>query len=66
MDLPLDEHRVDAAPAVVHRDVTDQLGLPGLGVDLHHRDVDAGRIGRILHLEVGLRPQPRLHAGRER
>src|SRR6516162_10325856 len=65
VDLPLDEHRVDATPAVVHRDVTDQLDLPRLGVDLRHRDVDAERIGRILHLEVGLRPQPGLRAGRE-
>src|SRR5215472_19217555 len=64
VDLPLDQHRVDAAPAVVHRDVIDQLRLPRLGVDLHHRDVGAERIGRVLHLEVGLRPQPRLHAGR--
>jgi hypothetical protein len=61
VDLPLDQHRVDAAPAIVHGDVTDQLRLPRLGVDLHDRDVDTERIGRILHLEVGLRPQPRLH-----
>src|SRR5215469_4977989 len=66
VDLSLDEHRVDAAPAVIHRDVTDQLRLPGLGVDLDDRDVRAERVGRILHLEVGLRPQPRIHAGRER
>src|SRR6516165_6232282 len=66
MDLPLDEHRVDASPAIVHRDVTDQLRLPRVGVDLDDRDVHAERIGRILHLEVGLRPQSRLHAGRER
>src|SRR6516162_65825 len=66
VDLSLDQHWVDAAPAIVHRDVTDQLHLPGLGVDLHDRDVGAERIGRILHLEVGLRPQPRLYAGRER
>src|SRR6516165_6054131 len=66
VDLSLDQHWVDAAPAIVHRDVTDQLHLPGLGVDLHDRDVGAERIGRIVHLEVGLRPQPCLQAGRER
>src|SRR6516225_8781547 len=66
MDLSLDEHRVDAAPAIVHCDVTDQLRLPCLGVHLDDRDMHAERIGRILHLEVGLRLQPRLHTERER
>lgn len=65
VDLSFDEHRVNAAPAIVHRNMTDQLHFPRLGVDLYDRDVHPGRIGRILHLEVVLRPQPRL-TGRER
>src|SRR6266568_3910466 len=66
VDLSLDQHRVDAAPAIVGCNVTDQLHLPGLGVDLHHRDVYTGRICRIRHLEIVLRPQPGFHAGRKR
>ena len=66
VDLSLDEHRVDAAPAIVHCYMTDQFHLPGLGVHLYDRDVCTERIGRILHLEIGLRPQPCLHARGER
>src|SRR5215470_2936574 len=45
MDLPVDEQGVDAASAIVDRDVTDELHLPCLGVDLDDSDVHAERIG---------------------
>ena len=60
VDLPLDDLRVDDRAAVVDGDVLHDLGRAGLGVDLDHADVRAGRPGevrRVVHgggLEVRL------------
>ncbi len=43
--LPVDDHRVDLAAAVVHDDVAENGETPRLDVDLHDRRVDAARPG---------------------
>jgi hypothetical protein len=43
VDLPLDDHRVDAHAAVVDRDEAPDLHLTGAGVDVDDADVGAER-----------------------
>ena len=55
--LPVHEHRVQDAAAVVDRDVTDRPHVAGLRVDLHDRHVRAER-ERRLQLAEASRPPP--------
>ena len=52
--LPVDEQRVEDAPAVVDRDVTQRHHHAGVGVDLDDGDVRAERERRARLLEVVL------------
>ena len=45
--LTLDDHRVDARPAVVDGDEPPHLHLAGAGVDVDHADVGAERVGEV-------------------
>ena len=54
MHLAVDEQRVEDAPAVVDRDVTERLDPAGLGVDLDDGDVRAERERGARRLEVVL------------
>jgi hypothetical protein len=42
-DLPVDDHRIELAAAVVHDRVAQDRELAGLGVDLDDRRVHAAR-----------------------
>ena len=73
--LAVDEQRVEDAAAVVDRHVADRPDLPGLHVDLDHRDVGAEREGRAVRCRVVLhderlalrrRPPARSRPTRER
>ena len=56
--------RIQDATAVVDRDVAQHLDLPGLGVDLDHRDVRPEREGRIGAVEIEFVTQwRRFHVG---
>jgi hypothetical protein len=50
VDLPVDEQGVDRIAAVVDRDVADQLGLAGLGIDVDHGRVGAEREHEVVGL----------------
>ena len=63
-DLPLDDHRVDPHPAVVHRDHVQHVPDPGFGVDLDGDDVAGERPGEVGRVVVGVVLQARLHAVR--
>ena len=62
--LAADEQRVEDPPAVVDRDVAQQLDLAGLGVDLDERDVATERERGVGPVEVELVGEPGFHVGR--
>jgi hypothetical protein len=51
VDLSLHDHRIDVRPAVVHRDVAQDLHLAGLGVHLDGADVAAEGVDEIGRIE---------------
>ena len=62
MLLAGDQHRVEDATAVVHRDVADVFDRTGLGVDLDHGDVGTERERGVGTVEVELVGQSGVHA----
>src|SRR5262249_57086879 len=69
VDLALDDHRVDAGPAVVGGHEPPHGHLPGAGVDVDHGQVGperVGEVGRVVDgagVEVALDPLGQLQAG---
>src|SRR5262249_11705077 len=52
MDLPGEQDRVHGHTEIVHDRVADDLGRPGLRIDLYLRDMRAVRIGALVLLEL--------------
>src|SRR5205085_12555039 len=60
VQLALDDHRVDPDATVVDTDELEDVPLARLRVDLHRRDVDVERPGRVGRVVVGVVLETRL------
>ncbi len=47
MDLTVDDHSVEDQPAVIDRNVSEDVHVAGFSIDLHHRNVCAEWNGRL-------------------
>jgi len=65
MDLPFDDHRVDARAAIVKRVEAADLGDTAVDVDMDDADISAERIGHVRRVIITDRLEPRLHPRRD-
>ena len=65
MDLPVDHHGIQPRPAIIHRQVTDHPGSPGLPVDLDEGDVRPERPDEVRRVEERRRFHASLHSRRQ-
>ena len=60
MNLPIENQRIDDAPAIMHDEIFADVDLQRLGIDLHDHRVDAAGSGASFWTEITGRFQTRL------